>query len=71
MAWTRLLLREWAKSIVARPTCTPFGAIFANTVLGRNRHFLTSLQSGNIGIWKLKELYVDNQQALKLLHSLS
>jgi steroid delta-isomerase-like uncharacterized protein len=53
---------------VTRPTCTPFGAIFANTVLGRNRRFLTSLQSGNIGLWKLKELYVDNQQALQLLH---
>jgi steroid delta-isomerase-like uncharacterized protein len=53
------LLREWA--IVTRPICTPFGAIFANTLLRCNRRFLTSLQGG-------KELYVDNQQALKLLH---
>ena len=67
MAWTQLLLREWAKSIVTRLTFTPFGAAFANTVLKRKHRFPTSLQSGNIGIWKLKELYVDNQQALKLL----
>jgi steroid delta-isomerase-like uncharacterized protein len=56
------------KSIVTRPTCTPFWPAIANTVLGRNRRFLTSLQSGKIVIWKLKGLYVDNQQALKLLH---
>jgi hypothetical protein len=56
------------KSIVTRLTFTPFGAAFANTVLRCKRRFPTSLHSGNIGIWKLKALYVDNQQALKLLH---
>jgi predicted ester cyclase len=62
------LLREWAKIDCDKTNLYTVWGGFRQHRVGAQSPLPDIFAEWNIGIWKLKELHVDNQQALKLLH---